>query len=35
MRMIRIGLTWTSGNVTRKREMITYVSKYGMQNYIY
>ena len=35
LRTIQIGLTWTSGNVTHKREMITYVSKYGMQNYIY
>ena len=35
LRLIQINLTWTSGNVTRNREMTTYVSKYGMQNYIY
>jgi type II secretory pathway pseudopilin PulG len=35
LRTIQIALTWTSGSVTHKREMTTYVSKYGMQNYIY
>lgn len=35
LRMIQIDLTWQSGNVTRKRQMTTYVSKYGLQNYIY
>jgi len=35
LRMIRIDLTWKSGNVTRKREMTTFVSRYGLQNYIY
>ncbi len=35
LRMIHIDLTWTSGNVTRSREMTTYVSKYGLQNYLY
>ena len=35
LRMIQIDLTWLSGNVTRKRQMITYVSSYGLQNYIY
>jgi len=35
LRMIQIGLTWTSGNVTRSRQMTTYVSRYGLQNYLY
>jgi type II secretory pathway pseudopilin PulG len=35
LRMIQIDLTWTSGRMTRKRQMTTYVSRYGMQNYIY
>ena len=32
---IQINLTWTSGNITRSRQMTTYVSKYGLQNYVY
>ena len=35
MRMIQIDLTWKSGNVARSRQMITYVSQYGLQNYLY
>jgi prepilin-type N-terminal cleavage/methylation domain-containing protein len=35
LRMIKIDLTWTSGNVTRSREMTTYVSRYGLQQYLY
>jgi len=35
MRMIQIELTWESGNVTRHRQMTTFVSQYGLQNYIY
>ena len=35
LRMIQIDLTWTSGNITRARQMTTYVSKYGLQNYVY
>jgi hypothetical protein len=35
LRMIQIDLTWTSGNVARKRQMSTYVSEFGLQNYIY
>jgi len=35
LRMIQIELKWSSGNVTRRREMTTFVSKYGLQNYIY
>jgi type II secretory pathway pseudopilin PulG len=35
VRMIQIGLTWTSGNMVRQRQMTSFVSQYGMQNYIY
>jgi type II secretory pathway pseudopilin PulG len=35
MKMIQIELTWTNGNIMRKREMTTFVSQVGLQNYIY
>jgi len=35
LRMIQVDLTWKSGNVSRTRQMTTYVSKYGLQNHIY
>ena len=35
LRMIQVDLTWKSGSVWRKRQMTTYVSKYGLQNHIY
>jgi len=35
LKMIKIDLTWTSGNVPRSRQMTTYVSRYGLQNYLY
>ena len=35
LRMIQVTLTWTSGNVTRQRQMTTFVSQYGEQNYVY
>jgi prepilin-type N-terminal cleavage/methylation domain-containing protein len=35
LRAIQINLTWSSGNITRSRQMTTYVSKYGLQNYVY
>jgi hypothetical protein len=35
MRYITISLAWTSGKVRRTRIMSSYVSKYGLQNYIY
>jgi len=35
LRMVRIDLTWKSGSVVRTREMTTFISKYGLQNYIY
>jgi len=35
LRMITVQLNWTSGGATRNRSMTTYVSHYGLQNYIY
>jgi prepilin-type N-terminal cleavage/methylation domain-containing protein len=35
LRMIQVTLSWTSGNVARQRQMTTFVSQYGMQNYAY
>ena len=35
MRLVTITLNWTSGNAARSRSMMTYVSHYGLQNYIY
>jgi uncharacterized protein (TIGR02598 family) len=35
LRMIQIQITWKSGRVTRKRQMTTFVSQYGLQKYVY
>jgi hypothetical protein len=35
VKMIQVDLTWTSGKVTRTRQMTTFVSRYGLQNYRY
>jgi len=35
LRLVILTVNWTSGNLTRQREMRTYVSRYGLQNYIY
>ena len=35
LRAIQINLTWTSGSITRTRQMTSYVSRYGLQNYVY
>lgn len=35
MQMIQIGLSWTSGSITRSRQMTTFVSQFGLQNYVY
>ncbi|MDB6067297.1 MAG: hypothetical protein JWR26_3505 [Pedosphaera sp.] len=35
LRMITVQVTWTSGNVARERDMTTFISHYGLQNYIY
>ena len=35
LKLITVTVDWTSGNVNRQREMKTYVSRYGLQNYVY
>jgi hypothetical protein len=32
---VEVEVNWNSGNVPRHRKMTTYVSRYGLQNYIY
>ena len=35
LRLIIFQLTWTSGNLQRRREMRTLVSQYGLHNYVF
>lgn len=35
LRMVTVDLTWTSGTLTRHRDISTLVSRNGLQNYIY
>jgi hypothetical protein len=35
LKLVTIEVTWQSVKVLRKREMTTFVSRYGLQNYIY
>jgi len=35
MRLIQITLTWQSEGLSHQRSMSTFVSRYGMQNYVY
>ena len=35
MRNVTVRITWTSGNVQHRRQMTTYVSQYGLQNYVF
>ena len=35
LKMIMIGLSWQSHGVTHQRNMTTFVSHYGLQNYVY
>jgi uncharacterized protein (TIGR02598 family) len=35
LRMVQINVTWRSGNVTRRRQMTTFISQYGLQQYVY
>jgi hypothetical protein len=35
LKQVTVEVTWKSANVLRKREMTTFVSRYGLQNYIY
>ncbi len=34
-KLVTFALTWKSGNIQRKRQISTLVSKYGLHNYIY
>lgn len=35
MRQVTINLNWTSGGNTRSRDLTTYVTRHGLQKYIY
>lgn len=35
LRQVVVELSWTSGKVERRRKMTTFVSRYGLQNYVY
>ncbi len=35
LRMIQATVTWQSGGLTHQRQMTTFVSQYGLQNYVY
>lgn len=35
LKAITVRVSWSSANVPRTREMTTFVSRYGLQNYIY
>ncbi len=35
MKMITIRLDWRTGSLDRSREMVTYIARHGLQNYIY
>lgn len=35
MRLVKIQVKWVSAGVERKREMQSFISHYGLQNYIY
>lgn len=35
LRMVTFQVTWESANVLRRRDMSTFISRYGLQNYIY
>jgi prepilin-type N-terminal cleavage/methylation domain-containing protein len=35
LKQVTVQVTWKSANVVRTRDMTTFVSRYGLQNYIY
>ena len=35
LKAVTVEVSWVSASVLRKREMTTFVSRYGLQNYIY
>jgi hypothetical protein len=32
---VQVGVNWNSGGMTHNRKMTTFVSRYGLQNYVY
>jgi type II secretory pathway pseudopilin PulG len=35
MKLVKVTINWKTGNLARHREFTSYVSRYGMQDYIY
>jgi hypothetical protein len=35
LKQVTVNVNWKSGNTVRQRTMTTFVSQYGLQNYIY
>lgn len=35
LRMVTVQLSWKTGNVDRSRRIMSYVSRYGLQNYVF
>ena len=35
LRMVTVELSWKTGNLDRSRKVISYVSRYGLQNYVF
>ena len=35
MRMLTVNLSWTTGNIPRTRQFSTFISRNGLQNYVY
>jgi type II secretory pathway pseudopilin PulG len=35
LRAVVVELTWTEGSLQKRRQMTTFVSRYGLQNYVY
>ena len=35
MKKVKVQLKWSTGKLPRSRSVSTYVSRYGLQNYIY
>ena len=35
MKLVKVTLTWKTGNLDRSRDFTSYISRYGMQDYIY
>lgn len=35
LRLVTVNLSWTSSGILRQRQMSTFISRYGLQNYVY